>query len=88
MLRLKMPIGWVSVKDTPPNELVEVIDAEGNIAHAYPTYYPFKVVPNANKAGKWTSDVLPCPPYWDGGWMVACEDLTSKVGTVIGWRLL
>ena len=81
-----LPAGWLSLDAIPPDELVQVIDAEGNTAHAYPTWYPFKVVQNPNKVGKWTSDVVPCEPYWDGGWMVACEGLTSNIGTVIGWR--
>lgn len=81
-----LPVGWLSLDNIPPDELVQVIDAKGNTAHAYPTWYPFKVVPNPNKVGKWTSDVVPCEPYWDGGWMIDCEGLTSNVGTVIGWR--
>ena len=81
-----LPAGWLSLDNIPPDELVQVIDAKWNTAHAYPTWYPFKVVTNPNKVGKWTSDVVPCEPYWDGGWMIDCDGLTSNVGTIIGWR--
>lgn len=80
-----LPAGWLSLDNIPPDELVQVIDAEGNTAHAYPTYYPFKVIPQPPYT-KWSSKIEPCEPYWDGGWMIACEGLTSNVGTVIGWR--
>ena len=78
--------GWFSLDNTPPDELLYVIDSDNNKAKAYPTYYPFKVVANPNKIGKWTSDVVPCEPYWDGGWMIHCEDLTSRIGMIIGWK--
>ena len=81
-----LPADWRGLAETPPDELVEVIDAEGNKELAYPTWYPFKVVPNPNKVGKWTSDVVPCEPYWDGGWMIECVGLTNNVGTVVGWK--
>ena len=81
-----LPADWRGLADTPPDELVEVIDAKGNKAFAYPTWYPFKVVPNPNKVGKWTSDVVPCEPYWDGGWMIECVGLTNNVETVVGWK--
>jgi hypothetical protein len=77
---------WNCLTDTPPDELVEVIDAEGNKALAYPTFYPFKVVANPNKVGKWTTDVVPCEPYWDGGWIIECEGLTSNFKNVVGWK--
>ena len=82
-----LPAGWFSLDNIPPDELVEVIDDKGNTAHAYPTWYPFKVVPKPNKVGKWSSDIVPCEPYWDGGWMIECVGLTSKVtGQIVGWR--
>ena len=62
------------------------MDKDGNIGKAYPTYYPFKVFPNPNRIGKWSSDVVPCEPYWDGGWMIACEGLTSNINQIIAWR--
>lgn len=75
---------WNSLQKQPPDKLVEVMDKEGNIGKAYPTYYPFKVVPNPNKIGKWTR--VPCEPYWDGGWMIYCEGLTSNINEIIAWR--
>jgi hypothetical protein len=83
---LLLPADWRGLADTPPDELVEVIDAKGNKALAYPTWYPFKVVLNPNKVSKWTSDVVPCEPYWDGGWMIECVGLTNNVETVVGWK--
>lgn len=77
---------WRGLEDTPPDELVEVIDAEGNQALAYPTWYPFKAVRKQNKVGKWTSDIVLCEPYWDGGWMIECEGLTADFSTVVGWK--
>ena len=35
--------GWYAVTETPPDELVKVIDKNGQKGFAYPTYYPFKV---------------------------------------------
>ena len=82
-----LPAGWNGIDVAPPDTTVEVIDAEGRRALAEPTYYPFKVVRNPKKTGKRSSDVVPCEPYWDGGWMVLCGlDLLSPVGTIVGWR--
>lgn len=79
--------GWNLIGEKkPPNELVEVIDNEGNIAQAYPTYYPFKV--GENKTGiKWGSEVIPCNKYWDGGWLIAAKGLASNIkSNIIKWR--
>lgn len=82
-----LPEGWSSLEETPPNKLVSVIDVEGAIATAVPTYYPFRVVPNPNKSGKWTSDVVPCEEYWDGGWMIHSSlSNLNEVGEIIGWK--
>ena len=81
-----LPADWRGLDCTPPDELVEVIDADGNKTHACPTWYSFKVVPNQNKVGKWTSDVVSCEPYWDGGWMIKCVGLSNNVETVVGWK--
>jgi len=86
MNNITPPEGWNGLDNTPPDKLLEVIDAEGNTGVAYPTWYPFTVVPNPNKTGKWTSDVVPCDPYWDGCWLVKADGLECKVGDVIGWR--
>jgi hypothetical protein len=40
------------------------------------------------RSGKWTSDVVSCEPYWDGGWMIQCVGLTSEIEEVIGWKLI
>jgi hypothetical protein len=81
-----LPADWRGLADTPPDELVEVIDSKGNEALAYPTWYPFKVVPNPNKIGKWTSDIVPCEPYWDGGWLIESVGLSNSIETVVGWK--
>ena len=84
----KLPEGYNSIDITPPDELVRVIDENENIANAYPTWYPFKVVPSKTKTGKFTSDIVPCEPYWDGGWMVECIMINTNIGHIIGWRKL
>lgn len=78
--------GWYAVTETPPDELVKVIDKNGRKGFAYPTYYPFKV--SKSNGGKWTSSVIPCEPYWDGGWMIAVSigNLTSNLEEIVGWR--
>jgi hypothetical protein len=81
-----LPTDWRGLSDTPPDELVEVIDSKGNKALAYPTWYPFKVVPNSKKIGKWTSHIVPCEPYWDGGWLIECAGLSNSIETVVGWK--
>lgn len=87
----KLPEGYNSIDITPPDELVRVIDENGKIANAYPTWYPFKVVASKTKSGKFTSDIVSCDPYWDGGWMIEygfSEKMTDKIGRIIGWRKL
>lgn len=81
-----LPAGWSAVTETPPDELVKVIDKNGRKGFAYPTYYPFKV--GKSNGGKWTSPVIPCEPYWDGGWMIAVSSgkLTSSLEEIVGWR--
>lgn len=81
-----LPDGWFSVKETPPDELLQVVDINGNRGYAQPTWYPFIFRKNPNKIGKWTTDVVSCDPYWDGGWMVMCEGLTTEVSDIIGWK--
>lgn len=84
--------GWFYLEDnakTPPNELVEVKDANNRTAKARPTYYDFKVVKNKNNFGKWSSDVVPCDPYWDTGWIIhVVNALSIEIGTIIAWRPL
>ena len=78
--------GWSPVSETPPDEPVKVIDKNGRKGFAYPTYYPFKV--GQSNGGKWTSPVIPCEPYWSGGWMISVPNgkLTSNLEEIVGWR--
>ena len=78
--------GWHTLEIEPPDEMVEVEDKNGNRAIAIPTYYPFKF--GENKTGrKWGSEVIPCEPYWDGGWMIQCEGLISNIDSdIVRWR--
>lgn len=78
--------GWLSLDIIPPDELVTVIDSKGNIEEAYPTWYSFKVS-NQNINGKWTSDIVPCEPYWDGGWLINCEGISTKLENIIAWKM-
>jgi hypothetical protein len=83
----KLPEGWYPIDMVPPNKLLKVIDSDGKTGLATPTYYPFKVVPNPNKPGKWGSDVIPCEEYWDGGWLIEVHLFDSnELNDIIGWR--
>jgi hypothetical protein len=70
---------WIDINEQdPPNELIEVKDQQGNIAYAYPTYYPFKM-----DNGK----VIPCAEYWDGGFMVQAKGLDDALESqVTHWK--
>ena len=85
-LRIGSVSNWHLLDVQPPDELVEVQDENGNMAKAYPTYYPFKL--GENKTGrKWGSEVIHCEPYWDGGWMIECEGLESNIDSnIVRWR--
>ncbi len=85
---ITLPEGWNSLEQIPPDQMIQVIDINGNTSFAQPTWYPFKVVPNPEKSGKWTSDVIHCDPYWDGGWMIQSENLVSEIKEIIGWKLI
>jgi len=79
---------WKSINITPPDEMLEVIDSEGNMAKANPTYCPFKVVENQSWR-KWDSKIIFCEPYWDGGWMIKCNGMEiPEIKTIIKWRKL
>ena len=82
----KLPEGYNSIDITPPDELLRIIDENGKTANGIPTWYPFKVVPSKTKSGKFTSDIVPCEPYWDGGWMIECLMINVQIGRIIGWR--
>jgi len=77
---------WNNIDITPPDELVEVQDENGNIAKAYPCIYPCRLV-DSIPGVRWSGRIEICEPYWDGGWMVACEGLESNIeGKIIKWR--
>ena len=79
---------WNPVSMIPPDELLEVLDDDGNIGIAQPTWYPFKFVPDIDKCGRKISRASECEPYWDGGWMVECIGLDSPVKNIVSWRKL
>lgn len=70
-------MNWNSIEIEPPDEDVEVMDAEGRIGIAIPAYFDFHVV---NK------EIVYCEPYFDG-WMTPCgPDLLPIVGDPVKWR--
>lgn len=81
-----LPKGWLPVTETPPDELVKVVDENGMVGFAYPCYRPFKT--GEPTGGKWTSPAIPCEPYWDGGWMVSVPpgSLSITLQKIVGWR--
>lgn len=80
-----LPAGWNGLDVIPVDTVVEVIDAEGNTALAQPTYYPF-TISSEKVGGKRTNKIIPCEPYWDGGWLIACVGLDCPIGDIVGWR--
>ena len=79
-------VNYNDLSITPPNETVQVVDKKGNKGFAIPTYYLFKVGESIN-GKKWSSPVIPCKPYWDGGWMIQCEGLEMpKINNIVGWK--
>jgi hypothetical protein len=80
--------GYNDLSVTPPDEMVKVIDEEGVIGYAFPTYYPFKVGESVN-GKKWSSPVIACEPYWDGGWLIQCKDLEiPQINNIVGWKII
>ena len=85
--------GWHTLELTPPNKRVQVKDVNGNIALAYPTYYPFEVKKLEGDESK-LYGFRGTPIFygngiekWDGGWMILCEGLTSKIDSnIVRWR--
>ena len=85
--------GWSTLDEMPPDEIVEVIDINGNKAFANPTYYPFEIVKKQGDEKKqlgWRGTPVfyeDGKSRWDGGWLIECVGLTSKVtGQIVGWR--
>ena len=87
-----LPADWRGLEDTPPDEMVEVIDRDGNTGIGQPTYYPFEVVKKEGDERKqWGWRGTPVfyedgKSKWDGGWMIQCVGLTNNIGTVVGWK--
>lgn len=86
---------WNQIEVTPPELEVRVIDAEGNVATAIPTYYPFEVVKKPGDDSKpWGWRGTPVfhedgVSRWDGGWLVMTEGLVApKIGKIIAWKLI
>lgn len=85
---------WIDINDHhPPDEEVEVIDNEGVIALATPTYYPFEVKKlKGDEYKQWGWRGTPIfyedgIMKWDGGWMFNCSDLKMvNIGTILKWR--
>lgn len=78
-------MNWKSIDEQPPDDLVEIMDEHGNTGRAYPTIYPFKIEKGRDK--EYPYKVLQCDPYWDGGWLIECEGLDSKInGSIVKWR--
>lgn len=78
---------WHPIRYTPPDEELVVRDELGNEGMAQPTWYSFKTVKNPNKIGRWSSDIFPCEPYWDGGWLIRMVGLENPIkGEIIEWR--
>ena len=70
---------WYSIDFEPPDELLKIQDDNGNEALAYPTIYPFSF----NKEGK----LFECEPFWDGGWLIECDGLTSNIDSeIVKWK--
>ena len=87
-------MGWNGLDVIPPDEIVDVIDKDGNINIGQPTYYPFRLEKkNSDERKPWGFRATPvfyedgvC--RWDGGWLIYgnLTTLTRDFGTVVGWR--
>lgn len=88
----KLPLIWRSLDEIPPDEFVEVIDKDGHIAVAQPTYYPFEMTKQTGDETKmWGWRGTPMfyqdgQSRWDGGWMINTGMAMKPFGYVIGWR--
>ena len=85
--------GWHTLDLTPPNKRVQVKDINGNIALAEPTYYSFEVKKlEGDERKQWGWRGTPAfygngIEKWDGGWMILCEGLSSKIDSdIVRWR--
>ena len=88
--------GWNDLVVVPPDEILEVIDENGNIGLAQPCYYPFEVVKligDERKGWGWRGTPIfytDGKPRWDGSWMIAGNlfDNTERLSNIVGWRKL
>jgi hypothetical protein len=87
--------GWNTLDLTPPNRRVMVKDMNGNIAFAYPTYYPFEIKKldgDDRKPYGWRGTPIFYEnniEKWDGGWMILYKGLTSTINSEVKyWRNL
>ena len=90
----ELPIGWNNLTIIPPENYVEVIDADGNTAFALPTYYPFEITHKDGddlKPWGWRGTIVHYEDgisRWDGRWLVSIGMNIDKIGNVIGWKLI
>lgn len=85
---------WNDLVIVPPDDIVEVIDENGNIGLAQPCYYPFEVVKLINDDKKmwgWRGTPIFYPDgksRWDGSWAIYLNFSTlNKIGVITGWRI-
>jgi len=84
--------GWHTLYFIPPNKKLQVMDSNGNLGFAYPTYYPFelkKFEGDNKKQYGWRAT----PVFygngiekWDGGWMILSNTLNNEIGVIVKWR--
>jgi len=68
---------WNNCNETPPDELVEVMDCEGRIGRAMPAIYTFTLV---------KGQVVKTEPTWEG-WLIQADGLDApSLGEIIAWR--
>ncbi len=84
---------WNFVSETPPNEMLEVMDDNFNLRKAKPIYRDYISSPTI-KNNELGIDVKDSEPFWDGTWMFDLgEDFESTpasdiadFGKVTRWR--
>ena len=78
---------WNLTSVTPPDEIVQVMFDSGDISNAKPTFYNYKFEYGVD-GNPWSKTVVKCPKFWDGNWLVLCENLEVPKGKIIKWKLL
>lgn len=86
--------GWHTLDLIPPNKRLRVKDINGNMAIAEPTYYPLEIKKlEGDERKQWGWRGTPVfygngIEKWDGGWMILCEGLGSKIDSdIVLWKL-